>query len=126
MNEQRNDDEYEIDEYGQIHRPYTEPEDKQSLYGYDPYDEPIKQTFCIIATTVYGDPHCEEVEILRQWRDRVLRPTVAGRAFIDFYYCYGRWGANLIHKVKPFEKLTKFALDKFVAHLIGPKRKGNG
>ncbi len=126
MNERHHDDEYEVDEYGQIHRPYTEPEDKRSLYGYDPYDEPIKQTFCIIATTVYGDPNCAEVETLRQWRDRVLKPTLFGRGFISVYYRYGRWAAKLIRWIKPLEKTTKFLLDKFVNHINRQQRKGNG
>lgn len=123
MNDRYRDDDYEVDEYGQIHRPYTEPENDRSRYGYDPYDEPVKQTFCIIATTVYGNPHCSEVVALRHWRDTVLCRSFLGRQFIEFYYRYGRWGAKVINRVRPLKKVTRVFLDKFVNHL-NQTRKG--
>jgi len=42
--------------------------------------------FCFIATAVYGTPAAEEIDVLRQFRDEVLVPNPAGRAFVIFYY----------------------------------------
>ena len=39
---------------------------------------------CFIATLVYGEG--AEVAVLRSFRDRVLRATLIGRAFIFGYY----------------------------------------
>jgi uncharacterized repeat protein (TIGR02543 family) len=41
---------------------------------------------CFIATAAYGTPMAEEVEILREFRDKYLVTNQLGRAFIDFYY----------------------------------------
>lgn len=40
--------------------------------------------YCFIATLVYGEAH--ETQVLRQFRDRVLRPTRPGRWAIASYY----------------------------------------
>lgn len=41
---------------------------------------------CFIATAAYGSPLEPEVELLRRFRDNVLRQTRAGRAFFDRYW----------------------------------------
>lgn len=41
---------------------------------------------CFIATAVYGDINAPEVEVLREFRDNVLRESGLGRMAIDFYY----------------------------------------
>lgn len=41
---------------------------------------------CFIATAAYGTPMVEEVEILREFRDKYLLTNPAGQAFVDFYY----------------------------------------
>lgn len=40
---------------------------------------------CFIASQVYG-AQAVETDALRAWRDRVLVPSLAGRAFIRLYY----------------------------------------
>lgn len=40
---------------------------------------------CYIATAIYG-PDAAETQFLRDWRDRVLNPTVAGRLSVKTYY----------------------------------------
>ena len=42
---------------------------------------------CYIATMVYGSNTAHEVELLRQFRDRVLLSYTLGKKFVNWYYC---------------------------------------
>ena len=44
---------------------------------------------CFVTTAAYGDADHPVVEMLRQFRDRVLLPTDPGKAFVRFYYEVG-------------------------------------
>ena len=52
----------------------------------DEYKEEPKEQACFIATAALGTPAAVEIDILRQFRDEVLRHNPAGRAFIVTYY----------------------------------------
>jgi len=41
---------------------------------------------CFVATAVYRDKNAPQIQILRQFRDNVLKQTSWGRTFVDFYY----------------------------------------
>src|SRR3989344_2019489 len=41
---------------------------------------------CFIATAAYGTPFAEEIEILRNFRDKKLKNSFLGTAFIKYYY----------------------------------------
>jgi hypothetical protein len=41
---------------------------------------------CFIATAAYGTPIAEEIEILREFRDKYLMTNPVGRALVEFYY----------------------------------------
>lgn len=57
-----------------------------------------KSAGCFIATAVYGTEQAEDVAKLRNFRDRVLRQTWLGSAFILFYETLSPPLANLISK----------------------------
>ena len=48
--------------------------------------EKVEERECFVATVVYGDRNAPQVETLREFRNNVLMQSVAGRAFVDFYY----------------------------------------
>lgn len=53
---------------------------------------------CFVATVAYGTPVAEEINVLRAFREAVLRPHAGGRAFIGWYERNGpglaRWVAR--------------------------------
>jgi len=46
----------------------------------------VTATQCFIATAAYGTPMAEEIQILREFRDKYLLNNPLGQAFVDFYY----------------------------------------
>jgi len=64
--------------------------------------EVAKGSACFIATAVYGDINAPEVQVLRNFRDRVLMESELGRKLIDFYYSgTGERTADFIKKQVP-------------------------
>ncbi|OLO26334.1 hypothetical protein BTR23_23510 [Alkalihalophilus pseudofirmus] len=59
---------------------------------------------CFVATAAYGTPLAEEINILRNYRDTVLRYSKTGKKFIAFYYTYGPYLASFINKNPLFKK----------------------
>ena len=44
---------------------------------------------CFVATAAYGTPFEKRIDVLRDFRDRVLAKSDAGRALVDLYYAHG-------------------------------------
>jgi hypothetical protein len=70
---------------------------------------------CFIATAAFGSPMAQQVEILRQFRDRYLLTNAIGGKFVAWYYRNGPVAANYI-KNKP---LAKAAVRAALYPLIG-------
>ena len=73
------------------------------------------EKYCFIATAAYGDPSHPDVEILRQFRDRYLKKSRAGRAVVDLYYRYSPPVARFIAKHPVLRRLSRIMLYPAVA-----------
>jgi|GEM_PF-3708851 len=72
---------------------------------------------CYIATCVYGSYDCPEVWVLRRYRDNKLGNSWLGKKFIKMYYAISPKAVELFGRMKWFNKLGKFILDKFISNL---------
>ena len=72
---------------------------------------------CYIATAVYGSYDCQEVCVLRRYRDMVLANTWFGRLFVKIYYACSPTVVKLFGNSSVFNFLLKVKLDKMVSHL---------
>jgi cold shock CspA family protein len=72
---------------------------------------------CFIATSVYGDPCCYEVMVLRQFRDDCLLTTAYGRASVKCYYFLSPPIAEWLKSKPKLSKSIRCWLDKIVAQI---------
>ena len=79
---------------------------------------------CFVATAVYGDGNAPPVEILREYRNKVLMNNPIGKAFVDFYYSgAGKLVANLIkEKIPGAIPLIRKGLDALVESYSSKKK----
>lgn len=76
---------------------------------------------CFIATAVYGTPHAQEIDQLRDFRDEILLKNVLGRLFVRAYYrlspsiaewvSQGEWRQKLVRKIiiRPALRIATFS-----------------
>lgn len=69
---------------------------------------------CFIATAVYKDENCNELVILRNWRDEYLRKTIVGRKFINYYYKNGEQIASYVKKSLILSTTIRLGLNVFI------------
>ena len=65
---------------------------------------------CFIATAAYGTPLHPHLGLLREFRERYLRTSSAGRLFLSIYERYGPSLAALINRYDILKGLTRIAL----------------
>jgi hypothetical protein len=70
---------------------------------------------CFIATAAYGTPMAEEIEILREFRDRYLLTNPAGQAMVDFYYGVSPPVAEFINEHPSLKPIVRAGLLPAVA-----------
>jgi hypothetical protein len=75
---------------------------------------------CFIATAAYGSSMHTHVQRLREFRDRVLMPTRAGRMFVDYYYRYSPPVADYIIERPTLRALVRAALWPLVLAIAHP------
>ncbi len=65
---------------------------------------------CFIATAAYGSPFERHVKILREFRDRYLMTSAAGRAFVRWYYIHSPKYAAVIAGNEVLRTVARVAL----------------
>lgn len=85
-------------------------------------EQPSKSEGCYIATAVYGGYDEPEVLILRKYRDRILKKTFLGNAFIKVYYFFSPPVAEKLKNCTKINSMVRNLLNKFVESI---KRKNN-
>ena len=65
---------------------------------------------CFISTAAYGSPLHPYVETLRDFRDKYLVSNTLGRKFVDLYYQYSPFIANIIAGSKPLKVIVRIHL----------------
>jgi len=76
---------------------------------------------CYIATEIYQNIDSQELFILRNWRDNILKNQLLGRAFINIYYKYSDRLLLYIGNKQLLRKFIKNILDIFVYFLMKSK-----
>lgn len=79
-------------------------------------EEVFDGDFCFVATASYGSADAPQVRVLRQYRDRVLRRSRPGRAFIRCYYRYGAYGARALRGRPVLKAAVRAALTPAVKY----------
>jgi len=90
--------------------------------GYNHYDAKgnkigTSNEGCYIATCVYGSYDCPEVLVLRSFRDRVLKRSLPGRAFIRVYYAISPRLVRWFGDSRWFCKFWRGFLDKLISKI---------
>ena len=70
---------------------------------------------CFIATATYSTPMTEEIEILREFRDKYLLAKPVGQAFVDFYYRISPPVAEFIAEHPSLKPIVRVGLIPVVA-----------
>ena len=76
---------------------------------------------CFIATAAYGSDNSRDVIILRDFRDRYLLTSTAGRAFVNLYYRFSPPLAAVIGKSELLKAGTRALLQPVIAMIRYPK-----
>jgi hypothetical protein len=80
----------------------------------EPPDPPAPEG-CYIATAAFGTPLDPSVSLLREFRDRRLLTSAAGRSFVKAYYRWSPGAAKAISRSPVLRVLTRVLLIPFIA-----------
>ena len=80
-------------------------------------DASKEQKNCFVATVAFGDPDCEELTLLRRFRDERLSRRGWGRAFTRTYYRVGPGLAAFVARRPWLKARVKRGLSAFCERL---------
>lgn len=69
-----------------------------------------KKGMCFIATAVYGSPFADEVVILQEFRDNILTKSIPGALFVNGYYLFSPFIAQIITKSKILKEIVRMTI----------------
>ncbi|CAN5704188.1 hypothetical protein BH11MYX3_BH11MYX3_20050 [soil metagenome] len=69
---------------------------------------------CFVATAAYGSVLANDVDMLRHFRDAVLKRTVLGELFVETYYTFGPPVAGFVGESELLRWTARTVLDPFV------------
>jgi hypothetical protein len=72
---------------------------------------------CFIASAVFPSPYCEEVFLLRAFRDEILKTHPLGRKFVLFYYKHSPHWAAFLKRHPRLHPLLRSSLRLFAQQL---------
>jgi len=76
--------------------------------------KPASKSGCFIATAAYGTPMAQEIDVLRDFRDNRMLPTVVGKAFVQAYYRVSPPIAYLISRSETLKRAVRGVLTPIV------------
>lgn len=77
-------------------------------------NDKLNPTGCFIATLVYGDYDHPRVKILREFRDKTLLSTNAGRKIVDIYYLFSPVLVKKLQNRVYIQKLIRLFLNLII------------
>ena len=83
----------------------------------DPIVPPEENDDCFIAVAAYGTPFTEEIQILRDWRDDVLKKSSLGKQVVELYYKVSPPTARYIQQSGYLRSATRYLLSPLVNYL---------
>ena len=96
---------------------------KQIDNSFSPTPTPKKPDGCFIATAIYGSYYHENVLVLREYRDKILKSNKLGLIFIDIYYRISPFLAKQLENKTIINRIFRlFVLDKIVKSIINNRK----
>lgn len=83
---------------------------------------PKKTSACFVATAIYRGEDCEEIKVLRDWRDKQLIKTHYGDALVSLYNLVGPVVARVIYRYPSTRRALRPLVDKLVALIQSTNR----
>ncbi len=90
-----------------------------SQHGTTKIDVKSKQGSCFVATACFGDYDHPTVKLLREFRDKVLLSSAAGRGFVTLYYRFGPHAAAAVNRLPSLKPTLRALLGVFARAISG-------
>lgn len=93
---------------------------KQGERGHDELNKRVADNRCYVATHLYG-PNDDRTHALRQFRDRYLLTTFAGRMFVAVYYSCSPAFVGLSRTFPVLDRISKPVIDRIATRALREK-----